>query len=98
MVLTSFRLFDRATPLGEVLDDQGRIALSHREDFVAFEFAALDFGAASRQRYAYRLEGLDPDWIDSGQRRYAGYTDLDPGEYVFHARAGPRRSGARLPR
>jgi signal transduction histidine kinase len=29
------------------------------------------------------MEGFDKDWIYSGKRRYANYTNLDPGEYIF---------------
>jgi hypothetical protein len=29
------------------------------------------------------LQGFDKDWIQSGTRRYASYTNLDPGTYVF---------------
>jgi signal transduction histidine kinase len=33
------------------------------------------------------LEGIDPGWISLGTRRYAGYTHIDPGKYVFRVRA-----------
>jgi signal transduction histidine kinase len=33
------------------------------------------------------LQGLDYEWIDAGERRYANYTHLDPGEYVFKVKA-----------
>ncbi|GAF93317.1 unnamed protein product, partial [marine sediment metagenome] len=35
---------------------------------------------------AYRLESLDEDWIDADHRRYAGYTSVPPGQYVFRLR------------
>src|SRR5690606_3415204 len=39
-------------------------------------------------RYAYRLEGCDQDWVDTNAgRRFATYTNLDPGRYVFRVRA-----------
>src|SRR5258705_14014371 len=34
-------------------------------------------------RFKYRLEGFDNDWIDSGTRRIAYYTNLRPGNYRF---------------
>ncbi|MEO1086890.1 MAG: ATP-binding protein, partial [Acidobacteriota bacterium] len=52
----------------------------------SFEFAALDFTNPEKNRYAYKLEGFDKDWIDAGQRRYASYTNLDGGRYVFRVR------------
>src|SRR6185503_9076843 len=32
---------------------------------------------------AYKLVGFDKDWIYAGTRRYASYTNLDPGEYTL---------------
>lgn len=53
---------------------------------VSFEFVALDFRLPPRSRYAYRLDGFDADWIDSGEQRTARYTNLPPGRYVFRVR------------
>jgi diguanylate cyclase (GGDEF)-like protein/PAS domain S-box-containing protein len=50
-------------------------------------FAALDFAAPGQNRFSYRLEGFDPEWIDAGTQPDATYTNLDPGQYLFHARA-----------
>jgi hypothetical protein len=52
------------------------------------EFAALDFSDLNRIRYAYRLAGFDPDWInrDAGSR-LVSYSNLDPGHYVLQVRA-----------
>ena len=32
------------------------------------------------------LEGLDRVWTNSGNRRFAGYTNIDAGEYTFKVR------------
>lgn len=57
------------------------------------EFAALDFTAADHNRYAYRLEGYDKDWIETdATRRLAAYTNLPPGDYRLHLR-GSNRNG-----
>jgi signal transduction histidine kinase len=37
----------------------------------------------AKNRYAYKLEGLDKDWVFPGNRRFASYTNIDPGKYVF---------------
>ncbi|MEZ0396691.1 MAG: two-component regulator propeller domain-containing protein [Anaerolineales bacterium] len=87
VVLTAFRVFDRPRLFEGGLRDGMEIRLTHEENFFAFEFAALDFTDPARNRYAYRLEGFDPGWIDCGTRRYASYTNLPPGRYVFHLKA-----------
>jgi hypothetical protein len=33
------------------------------------------------------LEGVDKDWVYSGNRRFVNYTDLDPGSYTFRVKA-----------
>ncbi len=84
VAITGFRIFDR--PVTD-FDAAQPVTLRHWENFFAFEFAALSFIAPEKSQYAYRLEGFDRDWIACGERRYASYTNLDPGEYVFRVRA-----------
>lgn len=62
------------------------LRLAHDESFFTLSFAALDFVSPSQNRYAYRLEGLDDDWIDAGTRPVATYTSVPPGRYTFRAR------------
>ncbi|USX15303.1 ATP-binding protein [Oxalobacteraceae bacterium OTU3CAMAD1] len=64
------------------------LTLSHRDVMFSIEFAALHFADPQRNRYAYQLEGFDPQWVttDAG-KRFATYTNLDPGRYVFRVRA-----------
>jgi hypothetical protein len=42
-------------------------------------YTAPSFVAPEKVRFKYRLEGFDKDWIDSGTRRIAYYTNLRPG-------------------
>jgi len=51
------------------------------------QFTAPVFAAATRTQFQYRLEGFDDEWIDSGSRRTASYTNLPPGSYTFRVRA-----------
>lgn len=64
------------------------ITLTHRDSVFGFEFAALHYAAPASNRYAYRLEGFDEDWVETDAgKRFASYTNLDPGKYVFRVRA-----------
>jgi len=86
VVLTAFRKFDQAAELDTAITAIKRLELSHQDNFFSFEFAALDYTAPEKNRYAYKLEGFDRDWIQAGTRRYASYTNLDPGAYVFRVK------------
>lgn len=87
VAITSFKVFNRDFDTGRPVSETRRITLTHRDNFISFEFAALDYTAPRSNRYAYRMEGFDRDWIHSGSRRYASYTNLDPGRYTFRVKA-----------
>ncbi len=94
VVLTGFRLFNRSvtigrdSPLPGQLHTLDRIRLDHDQNTIGFELAALSYIAPEKNRYAYRLEGLDADWVHvGGDRRFVQYTQLPPGGYTFRARA-----------
>ena len=52
-----------------------------------FQFTALDLSAPERLRLQHRLEGFDPDWVESDRERRARYGPLPRGEYRFRVRA-----------
>ncbi|MDJ0748155.1 MAG: two-component regulator propeller domain-containing protein [Woeseiaceae bacterium] len=69
------------------IGDTDAVELSWKDDRVTFEFAAMDFAAPEQNRYMYKLEGFDEEWIDLGNRRRATYTDLDDGNYLLRVKA-----------
>jgi ligand-binding sensor domain-containing protein/signal transduction histidine kinase len=87
VALTAFRKFDKVIELDTAISEIKALRLSYQENFFSFEFAALDYAAPGKNRYAYKLEGFDGDWIEAGARRYASYTRLDGGEYTFKVKA-----------
>ena len=63
------------------------IELPHQENFLSFDFTAINYNSPEKTRYAYQLEGIDSDWVPCGSRRFASYTDLNPGSYAFRVKA-----------
>jgi ligand-binding sensor domain-containing protein/signal transduction histidine kinase len=63
------------------------ITLSYNRNFISFDFSSLDFRSAREGRYAYWLEGLDDKWNLSGERNFASYPNLPPGEYTFYVKS-----------
>ncbi len=92
VVITDFLLFNEKvpiseeSPLKEAITDVDIIHLSHDQNTISFEFAALDYTAPQRNQYAYKMTGIDENWVYSGNRRYVNYTKLPPGEYVFRVK------------
>jgi signal transduction histidine kinase/ligand-binding sensor domain-containing protein len=65
----------------------GRLVLSPADSAIDFEFAALDFTRRAANQYAYRLDGIDGDWVTGHTRRFARYAGLPAGDYVFRVKA-----------
>jgi len=84
VALTGFSIFGDATPAAVFAAPQ--INLAHDQNFFSFSFAVLSYGDPRRNRYSYRMEGVDADWINGENRNYASYTNLDPGEYLFRVK------------
>src|SRR5690606_38927973 len=90
VVITDFQIFNKTaeieaedSPLKQSVLYTDEIELSYSQRVFSFEFSALDFTVPEKNKYAYMMEGFDKNWIYSGSRRFATYTNLDPGEYVF---------------
>jgi signal transduction histidine kinase/ligand-binding sensor domain-containing protein len=84
VVITAFGKFNQL--VRRDLEPGEHIALTYRDDFIYFEFAALDYTAPDKNQYAYMLEGQDETWVDAGTRRHVDYTNLRGGDYVFRVK------------
>jgi ligand-binding sensor domain-containing protein/signal transduction histidine kinase len=86
VAITDFLVFNKPQQLPSGRSRE--ITLSQRESVFSFEFAGLHYAAPGSNRYSYRLEGFDQGWVDTDAgKRFATYTNLDPGTYVFRVRA-----------
>jgi signal transduction histidine kinase/streptogramin lyase len=54
---------------------------------VQIRFHAVHLRAPEQVEYSYKLEGVDEDWVPSGNRRVIDYSAISPGKYPFHVRA-----------
>ncbi|MCX5752688.1 MAG: SpoIIE family protein phosphatase, partial [Candidatus Krumholzibacteria bacterium] len=87
IVITSFTKLNREVKLDVPASELRTIRLSYRDYVFSFEFAALDFTAPGKNLYAYKMEGLDRDWVyTNSAKRFANYTTLRPGKYVFRVK------------
>ncbi|MFY9154364.1 MAG: two-component regulator propeller domain-containing protein [Prolixibacteraceae bacterium] len=98
VVFTDFRVFNQSVTIGEKLHGQvvlgksisqtSAIELSYRDNVFSIEFSALDFFLPDKITYAYKMEGVDQNWvIVPASRRFAGYTNLGGGDYRFLVKA-----------
>jgi signal transduction histidine kinase/ligand-binding sensor domain-containing protein/DNA-binding response OmpR family regulator len=89
--ITDMRLFNKPVKIGDdsgILEKQitetDHIVLNHRQNVFTLGFSVLNFVKPSKNKYAYRLEGLEEEW-NYVEVPSATYTNLKPGTYVFLA-------------
>ncbi len=68
------------------------LRLHEKEKSFSLEFSALNFEPGNTATYSYRLLGFDDKWVQvSGNRRFASYTNLPPGDYTLQVKYTPDR-------
>lgn len=103
VVITDFLVFNQSVGIGSSdsllkyhISETKSITLSYYESVFSFEFAALNYTQNDKNQYAYRLRNFKvkndvndkEGWIyTSADRRFATYTNLDPGTYYFEVKA-----------
>jgi len=70
-----------------LITNERTLKLNYKQNFFTFEFAGLNFLLPKKNRYAYKMEGLNDEWIEFGTRRYVTFTNVDPDHYVFKVKA-----------
>ncbi len=71
------------SPIERDINETTEIDLTHQQNFLSVDFAALEFNQSHKNQYRYKLIGLDKDWVYSGNQATATYTDLPPNTYTF---------------
>lgn len=93
IVFTEFRIYGspvkisaedgEETPLHKHILFTDSLIISNSDNYISFEFASLDYNNPDKNRYTYRLEGFNNNWISTGERRFITFTNLDPGSYTL---------------
>jgi signal transduction histidine kinase/ligand-binding sensor domain-containing protein/CheY-like chemotaxis protein len=93
IVITDFQIFNKSVSIGQKLDgftilnkdisETQEIRLSYKHTIFSFEYAGLHYAVPDKNQYAYKMEGLEKDWNYVENRRFATYTYLPPGKYIF---------------
>ncbi len=94
VTLTEFKVLNKPVPIGgedpilaSHVSESSEIRLSHDHSSFTFTFSALDYAMSDKIQYAYMMEGFEEQWNYVGNRRYATYTNLNPGKYKFKVKA-----------
>jgi len=97
MTISDFKLFNESIKVGEKIDDRvilekdineiEEIELSHNLNSFEFVFSSMHFSNPEKNKYKFILEGFEdkPQVSVGKERRFASYTNIPPGEYIFKA-------------
>jgi signal transduction histidine kinase/ligand-binding sensor domain-containing protein/DNA-binding response OmpR family regulator len=98
VILTGLQVFNENVEAGDNINkhivltkaiaETDVITLSYDDNIFSLEFAALSYINTEKNKYAYKLEGFNDNWLfTNGSARKVTYTNLDPGEYTFYVKA-----------
>ncbi|SDM30165.1 hybrid sensor histidine kinase/response regulator transcription factor [Kriegella aquimaris] len=97
-VITNFSIQNKPIATGEKINGRtvlkrsiektDQIRLKHNENSFSFEFVSLHYAAPIKNRFAYKLEGFDDNWVQApSNNRFATYTNIAPGEYTLKVKS-----------
>lgn len=78
--------WSKNTPLQKSIIHTQKIILRHDQSNIGFEFVALSFTSPSANRYAYKMDNIDKDWIYTNNNHSVSYAKLPPGNYTFRVK------------
>lgn len=92
--ITDFQIFNQSivpgdnSVLKQPIAQTRKIVLEYWQSMLSFQFVALNYLSSEQNRYAYKLDGVDNQWIyTKSDKRHATYANLSPGNYVFRVKA-----------
>lgn len=74
-------------PVSKYIDEVDRIELKYKQNFITFDFIAINYNNSLKNRYMYMLEGQEDRWNSTIEKPSVSYMNLKPGEYKFRIRA-----------
>lgn len=95
VAITRFQILNAAEISSNITTDEAskqkinpasnqKIELPYDQSNILISFSSLDLTAPNKNKYAYKLEGLNDYWIyTDASNRNANYNNLPPGKYTF---------------
>ena len=84
LAISNFTISKKEYIIDSLLNENGIINLKYDQNYISFEFSALDFTDPYSNRYAFKLVNYDEEWTatEANNRRIT-YNKLPPGKYTF---------------
>ncbi|TXE13914.1 response regulator [Seonamhaeicola algicola] len=97
-IISNFSIFNEIVKVGKiynktvVLDSaiayKKHLNLAYDQNSFTIEFTGLHYEAPLKNKFTYKLEGYDKNWVTStSNNRFANYTNISPGNYTFKVKS-----------
>ena len=67
--------------IGKGISEKDSLFLTYKDNIINFQFAALSYYNISENKYKYKLQGFNKNWIQLGNNNTITFTNLSPGKY-----------------
>jgi ligand-binding sensor domain-containing protein/anti-sigma regulatory factor (Ser/Thr protein kinase) len=86
-LITGMQVNGSPWPFQASSETEQEMTFNHRQNFITLQFAVNNFSNHNKNQFAYRLPGLNDQWIYCGNNNTVNYNSLPPGHYRFQLRA-----------
>lgn len=84
-IISGFKVFEKNC--SELLHLH-TIILPYDQSFITFQLGCINFINPKGNRFKWKLEGADKDWVEpKDNRSFATYSTLPPGNYTFYVKS-----------
>lgn len=90
VTITGFTIFGKQMSIDSLFAAGKVISLDYTQNFFGIYYSSVSFLNRNSTKYYYQLEGTDKAWVNAGRRRFANYTNLNPGHYTFKVKCENR--------
>lgn len=73
------------------IEDRKVLKLPYDASTFTLSYIALSYTSPDAIRYAYKLEGVDKDWIYMNQNKNVTFANLSPGKYTFKVKSNKQQ-------
>ena len=81
--ISEIRVMNQRLDTGVPYDSLSDVTLEYTDRILSIEFFASDYTNPELNKYAYKLEGIDDNWIISDDARHVSFTTLPSGNYTL---------------
>jgi len=85
--ITNIEVYHEPIDKNKKIFNDEELVIEPDDNYLNFNFIALDYDAAEKIKYYYKIEGFDDEWVSAGDRNYASYSNIPHGNYIFKVKA-----------